>query len=434
MPKNLHEIRDPIHTFIHLDSSERRILDSEPVQRLRHIHQLAMSYLVYPGATHKRLEHSLGVMELASRIYDVVTRAPMDDSVREQLPQLKDPYERDYWRRVLRMAALCHDIGHLPFSHAAEKELLPEGWTHERLTREIVLSEQMRGIWDAMIPPMRPEHIARIAVGQKESKGEKPFNTWENILSEIIIGDSLGADRMDYLLRDSHHCGVAYSRFDHYRLVDTLRILATPNSEAALGLEEGGIQSAEALLWARYLMYSQVYLHSVRRIYDIHLKDFLKGWLSGGFFSTGPTDHLYMTDNEVMSALLNASRNKGRSGHDAALRIVNHDHFKCFYKRHPQDIKKNPEAAKSIFLAAREKFGHENVRFDSYSQKGGIFDFPVQMSDGSIVSSHMVSDTLGKIPLVAIDYIHIIPSKREEAEKWLNENRSAILEIKEKEQ
>lgn len=268
MSKNLHEIRDPIHTFVRLDSSERRVLDSEPVQRLRHIHQLAMSYLVYPGATHKRLEHSLGVMELASRIYDVVTRAPMDDSVREQLPQLKDPYERDYWRRVLRMAALCHDIGHLPFSHAAEKELLPEGWTHERLTREIVLSEQMRGIWDAMIPPMRPEHIARIAVGQKESKGEKPFNTWENILSEIIIGDSLGADRMDYLLRDSHHCGVAYGRFDHYRLVDTLRILATPNSEAALGLEEGGIQSAEALLWARYLMYSQVYLHSVRRIYS----------------------------------------------------------------------------------------------------------------------------------------------------------------------
>ena len=73
MVKNIHEIRDPIHVFIRLDSDERKVLNSPPFQRLRHIHQLALTYLVYPGATHKRFEHSLGVMELASRIYDVVT-------------------------------------------------------------------------------------------------------------------------------------------------------------------------------------------------------------------------------------------------------------------------------------------------------------------------------------------------------------------------
>ena len=73
MKKITHEIRDPIHVFIKLDTTERKVLDSQPLQRLRYIHQLAMTYLIYPGATHKRFEHSLGVMELASRVFDIIT-------------------------------------------------------------------------------------------------------------------------------------------------------------------------------------------------------------------------------------------------------------------------------------------------------------------------------------------------------------------------
>ncbi len=72
MVKHFHEIRDPIHVFIRLSTDERNIVDTTPFQRLRHIHQLALTYLVYPGATHKRFEHSLGVMELASRVFDVI--------------------------------------------------------------------------------------------------------------------------------------------------------------------------------------------------------------------------------------------------------------------------------------------------------------------------------------------------------------------------
>ena len=142
--KNIHEIRDPIHVFIRLDSDERKVLDSHPFQRLRHIHQLAMTYLAYPSATHKRFEHSLGVMELASRVFDVVTNLDnVTDETRDLLKPLNAPDQIAYWRRVIRMAALCHDIGHLPFSHAAEKELLPEGWDHEKLTRKIIASDEM---------------------------------------------------------------------------------------------------------------------------------------------------------------------------------------------------------------------------------------------------------------------------------------------------
>jgi HD superfamily phosphohydrolase len=253
MSKNIHEIRDPIHVFVRLDSYERQVLDSRFFQRLRHIHQLALTYLVYPGATHKRFEHSLGVMELASRVFDIITdQNSITDEVRQRLDPLNNPDELRYWRRVLRMAALCHDVGHLPFSHAAEKRLLPSGWDHERLTRAIISSDEMRAIWERITPPLRHEDIGKLAVGPKKAK-DVTFSEWETILSEIIVGDAFGVDRMDYLLRDSHHAGVGYGKFDHFRLIDTLRILPSSPSgedgavkEAALGVEEGGIQSAAA--------------------------------------------------------------------------------------------------------------------------------------------------------------------------------------------
>jgi len=235
-----------------------------------------MTYLVYPGgATHRRFEHSLGVMELADRVYRIVTQQE------NRVDQVRDLFPGDdqirYWRRVLRMAALCHDIGHLPFSHAAEKELLPTGKSHEDITRDLIESSEMQKIWNSLCPPLKAEDIAKLAIGPNKYK-EEVFADWERLLSEIIIGDSFGVDRMDYLLRDSLHTGVVYGKFDHYRLIDTLRILPeSQESDApALGVEAGGLQSAEALLLARYFMYSQVYFHPVRRAYDVHLKDFMK--------------------------------------------------------------------------------------------------------------------------------------------------------------
>ncbi len=163
--------------------------------------------------------------------------------VQRLLPEVVEKKKRDYWRQVLRMAALCHDVGHLPFSHAAEKQLLPEGWDHERLAIEIILSEEMQKIWKGMTFPLRAEDIAKLAVGPEKLKNlagsyaiNPNFSNWEAILSEIITGDVFGVDRMDYLLRDSHHLGVAYGRFDHYRLIDTMRILPSPSSgEPTLG-------------------------------------------------------------------------------------------------------------------------------------------------------------------------------------------------------
>lgn len=434
MAKNIHEIRDSIHVFIRLDNHERRVLDSRPFQRLRHIHQLALTYLIYPGATHKRFEHSLGVMELASRVFDVVTNPDnVTDEMRNLLRPLGNPDERQYWRRVLRMAALCHDIGHLPFSHAAERELLPPGWNHERFTREIIKSDEMQEIWNNITPPLRADDIVKLAVGPKNATDLK-FTDWETILAEIIVGDAFGVDRMDYLLRDSHHIGVVYGKFDHYRLIDTLRILPSSPScergasvEPALGVEEGGIHTSEALMLARYFMYSQVYYHPVRRIYDIHLRDFLKSWLKDGYFCPDVKDHIRTTDNDITSALLEEAFDQDRSGHQHSRRIARREHFKLLYARNPKDVKINPESGQAVYNALKKEFGEEHFRHDRYIQKGGTPDFPVRLRDGQIVSSLAISETLKSVPIVSVDYVFCNRVIFDEADKWLKTNRENII-------
>ncbi|MEW6696492.1 MAG: HD domain-containing protein [Bacillota bacterium] len=433
MAKHYHEIRDPIHIFIRLDTDERKVLDSYPFQRLRYIHQLAMSYLVYPGATHRRFEHSLGVMELADRIFSVVTNPDnVHPKVKEVIPEITQIDKLSYWRRALRMAALCHDLGHLPFSHAAEEALLPEGWDHERLTMEFIRSSEMKKIWEEVTPPLRTEDIVKLAVGPKKNSDVK-YTNWEAILSEIIVGDSFGADRIDYLLRDSHHAGVAYGKFDHFRLIDTLRILPKTTGEddgsvePALGIEGGGIHSAEALLLARYFMYSQVYFHPVRRAYDIHLKDFLILSLPGGKFPTDVEKLKFVTDNEVLSELLHAAMDSSTPGYDPARRIIKREHFKLLYQKNPDDIKLNPEACKVIFTAVKERFGDEMVRRDNYPPKGGLLEFPVLYKDGRITTAYNASETLKKLPAASFDYILLNPVLVQEGIIWLRKNRPEIL-------
>lgn len=429
-----YEIRDAVHTFVRLSSDERRVLDSAPVQRLRHIHQLGLSHLVYPGATHRRFEHSLGVAELAGRVFDVVTHPEaLSDPIRKLLPQITDEDEKRYWRRVLRVAALCHDVGHLPFSHAAEKELLPDGWDHERLTREILLSDEMRGLWESMTPPLRAEDVVKLSVGPAKGQ-DLIFSNWEAILSEVIVGDSFGVDRMDYLLRDSHHAGVPYGRFDHYRLIDTLRILQSPSvedreelGEPGLGVLEGGIQSAEALLLARYLMYSQVYLHPVRRVYDIHLRDFLTSWLPTGKFPTEVSEVLQISDNEVLVELAKANSDSASPAHDSARRIARREHFRELYRRHPADVAISPQAARQVFEATKEKFGEDSVRDDAFKLGGAVNDFPVLSKDQRVVSAMSMSETISRLPVVAINFVFLDPELLELGKAWLGKERSTII-------
>jgi HD superfamily phosphohydrolase len=428
--KGSHEFRDPSHSFIRVDTAERRVVNTAPFQRLRHIHQLAMTYWVYPGATHRRFEHSLGVMDLADRVYSVVTAPENVHPDAKDVVYPQGSREHLYWRCAIRMAALCHDIGHLPFSHAAEQELLPEGWNHERLTIDLIRSEAMQMIWHEITPPLRADDIVKLAVGPRKTPKDMLFTDWESILAEIIVGDAFGTDRMDYLLRDSHHLGVAYGKYDIHRLVQSLRILPRhdrESNEPDHGIEAGGLESSEALMLARYFMYKQVYFNHVRRIYDIHLKEFLKLWLPKGMFETDVDKHLAMTDDEVLSGLRAVIRDPNHRAHGPASHIANREHFKLLYERNPTDHARNPKAAKAIHDAACAEFGPEVLRFDPYDKPQDSPDFPVLGRDGRISSSLAASVALARVPSLAVDFVFAHRRVFADAEKWLKGGRDAII-------
>ena len=357
-------------------------------------------------------------------------------------PEDTDRKNLPYWRRVVRLAALCHDIGHLPFSHAAEHDLLPDGWSHEQMSRQLILSDNLSGLFKEI--KVDAEDVAKVAVGFGKEK-DVPL-PWENILADIIVGDAFGVDRMDYLLRDSLHVGVPYGNFGHHRLIDTLRILPSSppdedsSREISLGVELGGLQSAEALLMARYFMFSQVYFHRVRMIYDQHLIDFLKDWLEDGQFSTDTSSHLLMTDNEVTAGILSAARNTRNLGHKWAKRLASREHFRVLYSRPPQNTERDPEAtvratgaAVRVKRAAEEQYGPSKIRYAQRNDKGGVVDFPVLMDNDSVASSKAVSEVLGQLPGINKEYVYVDKDILNEAKKWLKENLDQLLEMESEE-
>jgi HD superfamily phosphohydrolase len=438
MSNRIHEIRDPIHGFIKLDSEERKVVNSRPFQRLRYIHQLALTYLVYPAATHRRFEHSLGVMDLASRIYDVVTDPEniRHDSIRDLIPR-RGEHEWTYWRRVVRAAALCHDLGHLPFSHAAEKHLLPDGIRHEDLSRDLIFSDLLASAFHDL--KISAEDVAKIAVGPKyfaRTRGQESyqFTTWESILYEIIGGDVFGADRMDYLLRDAYHAGVAYGRFDQLRLIETLRILPREDQESNepdMGITVGGLQAAESLLWARYFMYTRLYFHPVRRIYDMHLTEFLTKALPGGKYNVGLNQHLAATDNEVLADIQRASLDPEALAHAPAIRITERRHYRLLYESTPLDLRRNLNSPELIYEAAKKEFGDELVRFNPYKSDADSEDFPVLQRDGTITSSVLLSATFAQPPRFAVAYVFVAPEIKEKAKEWLKANKNSVLSVDE---
>ena len=279
-----------------------------------------------------------------------------------------------------------------------------------------------------MRPALIAKDVAKIAVGPEKMKDVR-FSTWETLLSEIITGEALGVDRMDYLLRDSHHAGVAYGKFDHYRLIDTIRLLprSSHTKEPTLGVEAGGIHSAAALLLARYFMFLQVYNHSVRLAYDIHLREFLQAWLPHSRFTPEKDASQLPTDNDILSAIARSAEDRLETGHEGAARILKRQHFRHLYGQTRADKEKCEEPASVVAKACGKKFGEGKIRFEQYSQREPVTDFPVLDSGGEIVSSLDYSDALRQIPIVDIGVVLVDPECVEEARNWLNKAKDDIF-------
>ncbi len=313
-----HRIRDPVHGFIHYSDDERRVIDSPNFQRLKGIRQLALTFLVYPGAMHTRFEHSLGVMEMATRAFDAL--------VGRQGKELRKNFSRislglGEARQLLRLTALFHDTGHLPFSHAAEN-VLPRGKGHEDVSVAIVKERERflnrtfyRGV---------AEHIELLI---RKNAIVPP----ELQILKKLISSQLDVDRADYLLRDSHHCGVEYGNFDYLRLFEMLRLVPGAQGGLELAVDRGGVHPLEALILARYYMFAQVYFHKVRRIYDVYLSQYMQQWC-GKKYSTNILNVTMHNDQDVLVSMLKDSKNGGPSRRDLASRILNRKHHRVVFE------------------------------------------------------------------------------------------------------
>lgn len=225
-----HVIRDPVYGYVDIEEEEKFLLDTPALQRLRRIRQLARADLVYPSLMHTRFEHSIGVMHVASE---------MHHKLGADVTQ----------RKIIRATALLHDIGHGPFSHVFENAV---DFDHEDITRRIITEDE--GIRSSLLKNgITPEDI--IDILDHES------------LSHEIISSPLDADKIDYLLRDSHHAGVSYGMFDYHRLMHTLCKGRDSKKEYLCVLEKGA-ETALSFVVARHLMHMQVYHHHVRIITD----------------------------------------------------------------------------------------------------------------------------------------------------------------------
>ena len=400
-----YEFRCPVHGFVKLNDWERAIVDHPAFQRLRRIRQLAWTDYVYPGASHSRFEHSLGVMHTASRLYDAVWEKSQDILTGE-LRYNRDGLQRH--RQLVRLAALLHDVGHAPFSHASE-DLFPrrsdgERYQHEEYTAAIIRSELRDVIENHPANTanygFRAEDIAALVQG---ATGAKQALFWRQIIS-----GQMDADRMDYLLRDSLHAGVRYGSFDLNRIAATVVAVPDPEAETLrLGVSEGGAHAAEALVLARYFMFTQVYFHKTRVAFDHHLKGALAAMLPGGLFPS-PVDadlHRFLEwDDWKVLGQLPATEN------EHAKRLAQRNHYREIF--HTQEVPNERDRAQleqlknalGLLLAAEASAGKSWY-------KSGPSDIPVvsEALEGQAIPLSLYSNVVGHLKPNAQVLLYVRP-------------------------
>ena len=360
-------IRCPVHGFIRFSDAERKLIDHEFFRRLRRIRQLALTELVYPGATHTRFEHSLGVMEMATRMFDrlAADRGSVMESVFQQVEALREETLAKA-RQICRLAALLHDAGHSCFSHAAES-VFHRNSQHESLSillikddaylRPLLEREFFPGCADltaALIKPDRRNPIPQI-----------------RLLRDIISGQ-IDADRTDYLLRDSHHCGVEYGRFDYRRLIECLSLWHDEDTdELEMAIRDDGIHSFESLILARHQMNTQVYYHRLRLIYDLYLKNFFQDYReahSDAFSS--PERVLEWNDVRAMWEIMQSANDSQSPGHQWAKRITERKHHRDVFSI-------NEGSGTQALRYIKQVFDQIQTEFDDVEFLADLRDQPV---------------------------------------------------------
>ena len=283
-------IRDPLWNNISLDELALRLVDTRAFQRLRYVRQLGLAYLVYPGATHTRFEHALGTWHLAGRTLAMLQgRGDVSPGLSGEA-------------RVVAAAALLHDIGHYPFSHALEEIGAPH---HEDVAGALLTRGEIADVLREAIAPDAPERVVELIRGHSASP-----------LQGLISG-SIDLDKIEYLKRDALMCGVPYGEIDVDRLIHSLTLVTDPvTRRLTIGVAEKGLSALESLLFAKYQMYRNVYWHHAVRSATAMYKRLVADAIRSGALrvselsSFSDESLLHQLDERAPSALLRGLRER----------------------------------------------------------------------------------------------------------------------------
>lgn len=283
---------DPVHGYISFtvprsdgEKTEKDLIDTPWLQRLRQIYQLQSARWVYPSAEHSRFQHSLGAMYIAGRF------------ARHLYPSLRaavtDCPSANFIEELLRVTALLHDVGHGPFGHFFDENFLePLGLTHEKVGQHIIKTELADLIRSIRRSPsgefekgerLNPDHVAFL-IG-KDSIASSKMPRWLIFLQPLLSG-IYTVDNLDYVLRDAYMCGVAIGAVDIDRLMHY-----TFFTDKGLTLHKYGLSALNMFLNARLYMYTNVYYHRTTRAIDQHLKEVFRDTMDA-IFPYNPLENL----------------------------------------------------------------------------------------------------------------------------------------------
>ncbi len=304
-------IFDNIHGYITLNKVETRVLESAYYQRLRWIRQLGFSFYIFPGATHTRHAHALGVLHVMDRILRSIGRYAPDDDLFD--PSARD--EKTQFHRTMRLAAMLHDIGTFPFSHSIELAYINH-WRHQRalgnpkytanhevLGSHIIRHTDFEGGLTRILREegIDPDELSLIIAGKSK-----------NILANQLTHSDIDADRMDYLIRDAHHTGIKLGVYDMDLLIRNITTYKDKNQEI-LCVKEDAMNLADAFLVSRYFWYSQIINDGAGYKFDLIAAKIAEYFLENGMtysfdqlmdqVSQNPDEYFTFNDSYFMAKL-----------------------------------------------------------------------------------------------------------------------------------
>lgn len=376
-------MRDPVHGYIHVEYQVIwDCINAREFQRLRRIHQLGGTYMVYHTAEHSRFAHSLGVYEITRRMVNEVSG-------------LKELSEED--KVTVMCAALLHDVGHGPFSHAFEA-ITPT--SHETYTRRIILEDTQIHRILSNVSNDFPNKVASII----------DYSHPNDLLNQIVSGQ-LDADRMDYLLRDAYFTGTSYGNFDLERILRTMRV-----KESKIVMKESGIHTVEDYIMARYHMYWQVYFHPVTRSYEaiLHsifkrLKDLYKRdpfkldhiRMFQPFLKQQDTveDHFKMDESAALYGFTLLSESDDPIAADLARRLLNRDLFEYETISDESDLERIKKRVLQLGYDPEYYVIHDEAKQRPYQpyKSGEGHNIWILKEDGEIKELSVVSDIVSAI-------------------------------------